>query len=136
MNRPLHNALWGAALLTGGALAADAFAMEELAQGYMLSPAQASAPAEGRCGEGNCGVGIPDTNKDGRVSPEEFAAAWPAEADRFSQADRNGDGYIDTDEMKAYHASTPPAPHGEAAKASEGKCGEGKCGEGGCGAKK
>ncbi|KAF1686378.1 calcium-binding protein [Pseudoxanthomonas broegbernensis] len=110
--------------------------MQPLAQGYMLAAGEAGKAVEGRCGEGMCGVSIPDTDGDGRVSPQEFAAAWPAEADRFAQADANGDGYIDTEEMKAYHAGTPEGgcgAHGAVDKAGEGKCGEGKCGEGKCG---
>ncbi|MBB6064036.1 EF-hand domain-containing protein [Pseudoxanthomonas broegbernensis] len=130
-----------AALALGGALAGltlagSAFAMQPLAQGYMLAAGEAGKAVEGRCGEGMCGVSIPDTDGDGRVSPQEFAAAWPAEADRFAQADANGDGYIDTEEMKAYHAGTPEGgcgAHGAVDKAGEGKCGEGKCGEGKCG---
>jgi len=128
--------------LAGLALSGSAFTMEPLAQGYLLAAGEAAKAGEGRCGEGKCGVGIPDTDKDGRVSPQEFAAAWPEEAGAFGKADANGDGYVDTAEMKAYHAATPAEggcgahagkPEAGAKQAGEGKCGEGKCGEGKCG---
>lgn len=112
-------------VIVGLGLAGDGFAMQPLAQGYLLAAGDTAKTAEGRCGEGRCGVAIPDTDKDGRVSPGEFAAAWPDEAARFAQADADGDGYISAEEMKAYHA----AASGDDGKASmEGKCGEGKCG--------
>jgi Ca2+-binding EF-hand superfamily protein len=41
-----------------------------------------------------------DTNGDGVVSADEFAAAAKT---RFSRIDKNGDGYIDADEMPAHH---------------------------------
>ena len=103
--------------------------MQPLAQGYLLAAGETAKAAEGRCGEGRCGVAIPDTDKDGRVSPQEFAAAWPDEASRFAQADTDQDGYLGAEEMKAYHAA---GATGDKAGA-EGKCGEGKCGEGKCG---
>ena len=98
----------GAALL--GGMAAPAFAMTDLAQGYALgasaqTPTTAEAQAatattqatdaaakqktEGKCGEGKCGEG-------------------KCGADKKAKAVKTGEG--------------------EAKKPGEGKCGEGKCG--------
>ena len=41
--------------LAGLALGGSAFAMEPLAQGYMLAAGEAAKAAEGKCGEGKCG---------------------------------------------------------------------------------
>lgn len=104
------------ALVGGLALSASAFAMQPLAQGYLLS---ASAPdtgekaAEGKCGEGKCGMDKVDTDKDGKASRAEFTAAHADKAATFDTIDTNKDGFIDAAEHKAH---------------SEGKCGEGKCG--------
>jgi uncharacterized low-complexity protein len=124
------------ALLAGGiALAGSAFAMQPMAQGYLLS---AAAPAEkakegscggdkkaeggcgasmksaeGKCGEGKCGIAKADTDKDGKVSRAEFDTAHPNKAEKFAGIDTNKDGFIDAAEAKAH---------------KEGKCGEGKCG--------
>ncbi|MGH8027525.1 MAG: HvfA family oxazolone/thioamide-modified RiPP metallophore [Pseudoxanthomonas sp.] len=104
------------ALVGGLALSASAFAMQPLAQGYLLS-ATADAgekAAEGKCGEGKCGMEKVDTDKDGKVSRAEFTAAHADKADKFDAIDTNKDGFIDAAEHKAH--------------AAEGKCGEGKCG--------
>lgn len=112
--KPVSLAL-SAALVGGLALSASAFAMQPLAQGYLLS-ATADAgekAAEGKCGEGKCGMEKVDTDKDGKVSRAEFTAAHADKADKFDGMDTNKDGFIDAAEHKAH---------------SEGKCGEGKCG--------
>ena len=119
-------ALAGGILLTG-----SSFAMEPLAQGYLLAAPEAAKAGEGKCGEGKCGEGKcgmakADTDKDGKVSQAEFAAAHPDKAADFAGIDTNKDGFIDAAEHKA-HAG---------AKGAEGKCGEGKCGEGKCGGDK
>ena len=136
----------GAALAGGLVLSGSAFAMQPLAQGYMLATASVAADkaaegscgadkakegscggdkakAEGKCGEGKCGMAKMDTDKDGRISQAEFAAAHDNDSSKFAAHDPDSDGFISADEMKAHHA----------AKAGEGKCGEGKCGEGKCG---
>lgn len=77
--------------------------------------------AEGKCGEGTCGFAKMDTDKDGKISKAEFAAAHGGKDDKFAGHDTNKDGFISADEFKAAH---------------EGKCGEGKCGEGKCGGDK
>src|SRR5690606_18775502 len=84
--------------LAGFALAGSSFAMEPLAQGYMLAAGDAKAQ------EGKCGIGKVDTDGDGRVSQAEFLAAHPDEAEHFPRMDANQDGYIDEAERKAYHA--------------------------------
>jgi hypothetical protein len=45
-----------------------------------------------------------DANKDGRISMPE-ASADPKLVERFSTADKNGDGYLDNDE---YNTATKP----------------------------
>jgi uncharacterized low-complexity protein len=112
--KPVSLAL-SAALVGGLALSASAFAMQPLAQGYLLS-ATADAgekAAEGKCGEGKCGMEKVDPDKDGKVSRAEFTSAHADKADKFDGIDTNKDGFIDAAEHKAH---------------SEGKCGEGKCG--------
>ena len=104
------------ALVGGLALSASAFAMQPLAQGYLLSAtadAGGEKAAEGKCGEGKCGMEKVDTDKDGKVSRAEFTAAHADKAAKFDGIDTNKDGFIDAAEHKAH---------------SEGKCGEGKCG--------
>ena len=123
----------GAALAGGLALSGSAFAMQPLAQGYMLGTASVAADdkvAEGSCGadkmkagdkamaEGSCGMDKMDADKDGRISRTEFAAAHDGKDDKFAAHDPNSDGFISAEEMQAHHAD----------KAAEGKCGEGKCG--------
>ena len=113
--KPVSLAL-SAALVGGLALSASAFAMQPLAQGYLLSATATDAgekAAEGKCGEGKCGMDKVDTDKDGKVSRAEFTTAHADKADKFDAMDANKDGFIDAAEHKAH---------------SEGKCGEGKCG--------
>ena len=111
------------ALASGILLAGSTFAMEPLAQGYLLAAPEAAKAGEGKCGEGKCGEGKcgmakADTDKDGKVSQAEFDAMHPGQAAMFAGMDTNKDGFIDAAEHKA---ST-------GAKGAEGKCGEGKCG--------
>lgn len=125
------------ALVGGLALSGSAFAMQPMAQGYLLAPGTAVAgekAAEGKCGagkmaEGSCGAdkkaaegkgGMDDhdTDKDGKISRAEFTAAHPDKPATFDTIDTSKDGFIDAAEHKAH---------------KEGKCGEGKCGEGKCG---
>ncbi|HRF83541.1 MAG TPA: EF-hand domain-containing protein [Pseudoxanthomonas sp.] len=189
--------------LAGLTLSGATFAMQPLAQGYMLAaaePAQDTAKAgEGKCGEGKCGAGMVapaasakgiqeagvkraddaaagkaalngkvyddvqaplngptaagkagregscgmarmDTDKDGRISHAEFAAAHGTKVPTlsgdskdaaFAAIDTDGDGVISQAEMDAHHAAMHKPADGKTT--SEGKCGEGKCGEGKCG---
>ena len=64
-----------------------------------------------------------DTDKDGKISATEFAAAHEGSDEKFAAHDPNGDGFIDADEMKAHHQAK-----GADKSKMEGKCGEGKCG--------
>ena len=123
-SKPLALAV-GAALVGGLAMSASAFAMTDLASGYMVAAAhgeEAKESGEGKCGEGKCGMDKMDTDKDGKISSAEFGAAHKGDTTKFAKHDTNSDGFISAEEMKAHHA--------------EGKCGEGKCGEGKCGADK
>ena len=133
--------------LAGLALSGATFAMQPLAQGYMLAASEpvatteAAKADEGKCGEGKCGIAQVDTDKDGRVSRAEFNAAHPDKAAQFATIDSNGDGYLDEAERTAHHAAKVAEGNcggkkadPTEAKAGEGKCGaEGKCGEGKCG---
>ena len=130
-----------AALAGGLVLTGSAFAMQPLATGYMVS---ASAVAEGSCGadhkaaeatktadtkakaaEGKCGVAKMDSDKDGKVSKAEFAAAHDNDDSKFAEHDLDKDGFISAEEMKTHMGGAG----GEGGKAmEEGKCGEGKCG--------
>ena len=105
--------------------AGNPFAMQSLGSGYMV--ADAGKGMDGNCGDmtrkhaskapagGKCGMNVMDTNKDGKVSKEEY---MKAQAAKFDAMDANKDGVIDANEMKG----TPAA--GAAKKATEGKCGD------------
>jgi len=107
--------------LAGLVLSSSAFAMQPLAQGYMVAASHAAAEgkcgegkcgadeakptktaavkktAEGKCGEGKCGddhFAQVDTDDDGRVSRAEFLAASPERIAEFPKKDVNGDGFI------------------------------------------
>lgn len=135
-SKPTALALGAALALTG----TSAFAMEPMSQGYMAS---ASAVAEGSCGaehkkseemktaeakhdhaEGKCGVAKMDTDKDGRISKAEFAAAHDNDDSKFAEHDLDKDGFISDEEMKTHMGGAG----GEGKMMEEGKCGEGKCG--------
>jgi len=111
--------------------AGNPFALSGLSSGYQVADTTTPAkPMDGKCGsmktgEGKCGMSMADTNKDGKISPEEASAQQKA---MFTQMDANKDGFVDQSEM---------------AKMKDGKCGEGKCGankakamEGKCGGMK
>lgn len=129
----------GTVLVGGLALAGSAFAVTDLAGGYMQAATTADAAAtetkkaegtcgaeakaaEGKCGEGKCGLDKMDADKDGKVSKAEFAAGHDGKDDKFASHDTNGDGFVDAAEFEASHKAS-----GDKAK-TEGKCGEGKCG--------
>ncbi len=149
-NTPFAKAI-GAAVATGTLVAGSLFSMQAMASGYAATQAPATAAegkcgGEGKCGEGKCGgdkakrdaatgqasgkrqhkpmtLSAMDSDKDGRVSRAEFAAAHAGKADKFAAHDADGDGFVTQAELDAHHAK----------KSAEGKCGEGKCGEGKCG---
>ncbi len=123
----------GATLLGGLALSSSAFAMTDLASGYMLGAGQAEKAAEGKCGEGKCGVEKMDADNSGSVSMAEFAAAHDGDGSRFAKYDTDKDGQISEAEFKAGHEGSCGADKGAEGscggdKGAEGKCGEGKCG--------
>ena len=102
------------------------FAMTEISGGYMVA-----AAAEGKCGEGKCGMKSMDTDDDGSVTKEEFMQGHEV---MFGRLDANGDGVIDADEQSAGMKMMKEGKCGEGKcggekkTATEGKCGEGKCG--------
>ena len=53
--------------------------------------------AEGKCGEGRCGMRRMDANGDGKVTREEFMQGHDA---MFDAMDTNGDGVIDAEERR------------------------------------
>ncbi|RZA17348.1 MAG: hypothetical protein EOP93_13475 [Lysobacteraceae bacterium] len=116
------------ALLVGAAVAAgSAFSMEAMAHGYMQDPAKTDAARHDH--EGSCGMARMDTDKDGRISRTEFAAAHAGKADKFAEHDGDGDGFITQAEMDSHHAGKDAGKAKPAAKADgEMKCGEGMCG--------
>jgi uncharacterized low-complexity protein len=121
----------GATALAGSMAVATAnpFEMNQLPSGYQLG-AQGEMGAkgsEGMCGEGKCGAAMMDADKDGKVTKEEFMAAHEK---MFAEKDKNSDGVLDADELKAGEGKCGEGKCGgdKAAKAGEGKCGEGKCG--------
>ena len=98
MNRNIRHATLGAVLAGGSLLAGSGFAMDELAQGYMLAAGAAHDGAkdhEGKCGEGKCGIEKVDADKDGRISQAEFIAVHPDKAEQFAKMDANQDGFVD-----------------------------------------
>ena len=56
--------------------------------------------AEGKCGEGRCGMRRMDANGDGKVTREEFMQGHEA---MFDAMDTNGDGVIDGEERSGHH---------------------------------
>jgi uncharacterized low-complexity protein len=55
--------------------------------------------AEGKCGEGKCGMRRMDANGDGKVTKEEFMQGHDA---MFDAMDTNGDGVIDAEEQRGH----------------------------------
>lgn len=55
--------------------------------------------AEGKCGEGRCGMRRMDANGDGKVTKEEFMQGHDA---MFDAMDTNGDGVIDAEERRGH----------------------------------
>ena len=109
----------GAALAGGLALSGSAFAMTDLASGYMVSAGEGA-----KAGEGTCGIEKMDTDKDGKVSKAEYTAAHKDGTGDFDKHDANKDGTLTADELKDHMGGAG----GTGKTMEEGKCGEGKCG--------
>ena len=87
--------------LAGLVLSGSAFAVQPLAQGYMVAAAHAAA--EGKCGEGQCGderFNTIDTNDDGKISRAELLTVVPDGSALFGSRDKDRDGYIS--ELESY----------------------------------
>ncbi|HEV8695203.1 MAG TPA: hypothetical protein VGQ93_13625 [Lysobacter sp.] len=156
ISKPLALAV-GAALVGGVALSASAFAMTDLASGYMVSASHAGAEAkcgadkkaEGSCGnkktaEATCGA---DKKAEGSCGASKAAKAegkcgeGNCGGKMFEMMDSNKDGMVSRAECDAVHdahfkkmdangdgmISRAEADAGMKAM-NEGKCGEGKCG--------
>jgi len=86
--------------------AENPFALTGLSSGYQV--AQAAKMSDGKCGQGKCGgmktaapeakcgAAMLDTNKDGKVSKDEFMKGHAA---MFDSMDTNKDGSLDKTEM-------------------------------------
>ncbi len=108
----------GIALGTTQAFAENPFSAEKLSSGYLQLAENKSSDM--KCGAGICGGNAKkaategeecpaDTDKDGKVSKEEFLTQH---SKMFDAADANKDGSLDADERKAMHKMM-----------GEGKCG-------------
>ena len=99
--------------------AENPFALQSLDKGYMVADhheAKPKAMKEGKCGamkgmEGKCGMSMADTDKDGKITLEEFNTHHAA---MFTKMDTNNDGAIDKTEMSKAMSVM---------KGMEGKCG-------------
>ncbi len=126
-NNTRHTAGMLGVALAGLVLSGSAFAMQPLAQGYMLAAGHAAgegkcgegkcgasgakAPkaaalktAEGKCGEGQCGdarFNKTDSNDDGLVSKAEYLAVVPS-GERWAEKDADRDGFISEREAYEY----------------------------------
>jgi uncharacterized low-complexity protein len=88
------------------AAAHNPFAIQSLPQGYMIAYADRADPSKygtgakeyggpAKGGEGKCGMSLADTNKDGKVTKEEFLKHHGA---IFDEIDVNKDGSVDKTE--------------------------------------
>jgi uncharacterized low-complexity protein len=96
--------------------ASNPFALQSLNKGYMIAYADKADPGKygmgakdgmgGKAGEGRCGMSLADTNKDGKVTKEEFLKHHGA---IFDQIDVNNDGSVDRTEADTFAGgkSTP-----------------------------
>ena len=71
-----------------------------------------------------------DSDKDGKVSKAEFAAAHDNDDSKFAAHDTNSDGFISAEEMKAHRAGSGGAGKMMARKASAAKASAAPSGRG------
>lgn len=123
-----------AGLFSAASQADNPFSSNELSSGYMMLAEKTGEGAcgegkcggkknkEGSCGEGSCGGMYKnmDADGDGKITKEEFLKAHET---KFAEMDKNGDGTLSDDEMKARKGGNSCG-----SKKKEGACGEGKCG--------
>jgi uncharacterized low-complexity protein len=95
------------------------FALQSLNKGYMLAYADRADPGKygmgakdgmgAKAGEGKCGMSLADTNKDGKVTREEFLKHHGT---IFDQIDANHDGSVDKTEADNFGGgkSNPGSP--------------------------
>jgi len=79
--------------------AENPFNMQPMEKGYMVADAEKygdKKAGEGKYGEGRCGTAMADTNKDGKITKEEWSKYHDA---MFEKMDANKDGVVDKDEM-------------------------------------
>lgn len=143
INKPLALAV-GAALVGGMALSASAFAMTDLASGYMVSASQAAGEAKSgtdkKAAEASCGA---DKKAEGSCGGDKKAAGEGKCGEGkcgMAHMDTDKDGKISSAEFAGAHKgdSSKFAAHDtnkdgfiaadEMKAHMEGKCGEGKCG--------
>lgn len=99
---------------TGDASVADnPFALESVNKGYMIAYADRADPGKygmgakagtgAKAGEGKCGMSLADTNKDGKVTKDEFLKHHGT---IFDQIDANHDGSVDKTEADNFGGGT------------------------------
>lgn len=125
-------ATFAAGITLGTAHAENPFSADTLSSGY-LQLAENKAGGEMKCGAGMCGGNMKkagegkcggatgdecpaDTDKDGKVTKEEFMTHHEK---MFTEADANKDGSLDADERKALHSKMMEGKCGGAAKADD-----------------
>ena len=84
------------------------FSMSPLPGGYLQvaeGKCGGKMPAEGKCGEGKCGMQRMDADGDGKVTRDEF---MQGHEEMFTVIDANGDGVIDVEEAAAHRAGRKP----------------------------
>ena len=102
----------------------ELFSMQKLDQGYMVAYADRVDPdkygggkppghSSAKAAEGQCGMSLMDTNKDGKVTKQEFLKHHEM---IFDQIDANKDGAVDQPEADGYASrvspTSQPAPQG------------------------